>query len=86
MMQVVQTWCSVMNSSEVRGRFKREWTHVYLWMIRVNVWQKPTQHCKAIILQLKNKSIYKKKKTKTNKLLDTESQCPDQEGNTIRMG
>ena len=27
-----------------------------------------------------------KKKKKTNKLLDTESQCPDQEGNMIRMG
>ena len=27
-----------------------------------------------------------KRKKKTNKLLDTESQCPDQEGNMIRMG
>ena len=27
-------------------------TSVYLWLIRVDVWQKPTQHCKAIILQL----------------------------------
>ena len=24
-----------------------------LWLIHVDVWQKPTQHCKAIILQLK---------------------------------
>ena len=28
---------------------------VYLWLIHVDVWQKSTQHCKAIILQLKNK-------------------------------
>ena len=26
---------------------------VYLWLIHVDVWQKPTQYCKAIILQLK---------------------------------
>ena len=28
-------------------------THVYLWLIHVDGWQKPTQHGKAIILQLK---------------------------------
>ena len=33
--------------------FKREGTDVYLWLIHVNVWQKPTPYCKAIILQLK---------------------------------
>jgi len=27
--------------------------YVYLWLIYVVEWQKPTQHCKAIILQLK---------------------------------
>ena len=34
--------------SKVGGRFKGEETYVYLWLIRVDVWQKPTQHCKAI--------------------------------------
>ena len=34
--------------------------YLYLWLIHVDVWQKPTQHCKAIILQLK-KSKQKKK-------------------------
>jgi len=29
--------------------YKREGTYVYLWLINV-VWQKLTQHCKAIIL------------------------------------
>ena len=33
---------------EVGGRFKREGT----WLIHVDVWQKPTQYCKAIILQI----------------------------------
>jgi len=34
---------------EVNG----EGTYVYLWLIHVDVWQKPTNYCKAIILQLK---------------------------------
>ena len=38
---------------EVGGRFKREGTYVYIWLIHIDVWQKPTQHCKAIIFQLK---------------------------------
>ena len=28
-------------------------THVYLWLIHVDVWQKPPQYSKVIILQLK---------------------------------
>ena len=28
-------------------------THVHLWLIHVDVWQKPSQYCKVIILQLK---------------------------------
>ena len=38
---------------EVGRRFKREGTYVYLWLIHVDVWRKPTQYSKAIILQLK---------------------------------
>ena len=38
---------------EVGGRFKREGMYIYPWPIHVDVWQKPTQYCKAIILQLK---------------------------------
>ena len=26
--------------------------HVYLWPIHVDVWQKPSQYCEVIILQL----------------------------------
>ena len=33
-------------------------THVYPWLIHVNVWQKPPQYCKAISLQLKFKKCY----------------------------
>ena len=33
--------------------FRREGTHVYLWLIHVDVWQKLSQYCKVIILQLK---------------------------------
>ena len=35
------------------GRFKTEGTYIYLWLIHADVWQKPTEYCKAIILQLK---------------------------------
>jgi len=38
------------------GRFKREGTYVYLWLIHADIQQKPTQCCKAIILQLKQKN------------------------------
>ena len=38
---------------EVGRRFKREGTQVHLWLIHVGIWQKPTQHRKAPILQLK---------------------------------
>ena len=44
---------------EVGRRFKWKGTHVYLWLIHVDVWQKPTQYCNVITLQL-NKSKKKK--------------------------
>ena len=47
---------------KMAGQFKKEDTYVYLWLIHVEVWQKATKFCKAIILQLKNKLISKKSK------------------------
>ena len=41
--------------TELGERFKREGAFVYLRLINVDVWQKATQYCKAIILQLKKK-------------------------------
>ena len=38
---------------------KSEGAHVYLWLIHVDVQQKPTQYCKAIILQLKKNKTQK---------------------------
>ena len=35
---------------------------VYLWLIQVDVWQKPIQYYKAIILQLKKKIIKRMRK------------------------
>ena len=40
------------------GRFTREGTYVYLWLIHVGVWQKPAQYSKAIKLQLKINKIF----------------------------
>ena len=41
------------------GEFKREGTYEYLWLIHVDVWQKPTQYYKVIILQLKRNKLKK---------------------------
>ena len=46
---------------EVGGMFKREGTCVYLWLIHVDVRQKLTQYCKAIILQLKIDKLRKRR-------------------------
>ena len=44
----------------MEGRFKREGTYVYLWLIYVDIWHKSTKYCKAIILQLKINKILKR--------------------------
>ena len=41
-----------------------EGTCVYLWLIHVDIWQRPTQYCKAIILQLKVNRLKKKQTSK----------------------
>ena len=57
MMQGMQNWCSVSTGGGGVGREVevglggRE--HISLWLIHTDVWQKPSQHCKVIILQLK---------------------------------
>ena len=38
--------------------FEKEGTYVYLWLIHVYAWQKPTQYCKAVILQLNINKIF----------------------------
>ena len=54
MRQATQICCSVTpERGGMGGRFKREGPSVYLWMTHVDIWQKPTQYCKAIIFQLK---------------------------------
>ena len=41
-------------------KVKREGTYVHLWLIHVDVEQKSTQYCKAIILQLKKNILVSK--------------------------
>ena len=41
---------------EVDGRGGWEGGDIYLCLIDIVVWQKPTYHCNAIILQLKKKN------------------------------
>ena len=45
----------------IGGMFKWEGSCIKLWLIHVDVWEKPTEFYKAIILQLKNKFKTKKK-------------------------
>ena len=42
---------------EVGGRFKREGTQVYPGLIHKDIWQKPTQRFKALILHLKTNTF-----------------------------
>ena len=49
---------------KVGGKTKREGRYVCQWLIHVSVWRKPTQHCKAIILQLKIHKFFLKKERK----------------------
>ena len=39
---------------EVGGRFKREGTYVYLWLIHADVWWKPTQYMVTAAIKLKD--------------------------------
>ena len=42
-----------------------------LWLIHVDVWQRPTQFCRATVLQLKKK----KQKVKQNEHITEEDLC-----------
>ena len=44
-----------------------------LWLIRVDVWQRPTQYYRATVLQLKKKK--KEKKVKQNGHITEEDMC-----------
>ena len=44
---------------EMGGRFKRERTYVYLWLIYADVWQKPSQYCVANFLPIKYTTFFK---------------------------
>ena len=46
----VSTWRGEVGT-KMGWSFKREGIYVYLWLIHVEVWQKTTKFCKAIILQ-----------------------------------
>ena len=47
-----QSWCSVTAWRDGVGReggrdFRKEETHIGIWQIHVDVWQKPSQYCKV---------------------------------------
>ena len=54
--QTARKVAAQMGSELQGGRWdgvSRRGSYVYLWLVHVDVWQKLTQYCKAIILQLK---------------------------------
>jgi len=53
----LEGWDGVVGGREGR----KEGTYAYLWLIHVDIWQKPIQYCKAIILQLKTNKLKKEK-------------------------
>ena len=54
--QLFETLWTVACQAPLSMGFSRQ-TYVYLWLIHVDVWHKPTQYCKAIIFQLKKKNL-----------------------------
>ena len=58
MKQGTQSWCINPEGWDEEGDGRGVWdrgTLVHLWLIHVNVWQKPPQYYKEISLQLKLK-------------------------------
>ena len=63
---VLMNWkaCCLMSLASWMGGvgkgFKWKGSHVYLWLIHADVWPKPSQYYKSIILQLKQINTFKK--------------------------
>ena len=53
--ELIVVLCDHLEGWGIGEKFQRERIYVYLWLIHIVVWQKPTHYCKAIILQLKKK-------------------------------
>ena len=49
--------CEGLEGWGMGGKFRKGGTYVYLKLIHVIVWQKSTQYCEAIILQLKKNTF-----------------------------
>ena len=63
----------------VGRRLKREGLYIHLGLIHV-IWQKPTQHCTAMIPQLKKKIWSGNKLIKIQRNIKTEAQCGKRRG------
>ena len=53
-------WTKLYRLNQMNKKGHMRGTYVYLWLTHIDVWQKPTQYCKAIILQLKINKIFLK--------------------------
>ena len=57
-----------------------------IWLIHAVVWQKPTQHCKAIVLQLKVKKKKRRHLVKTFSFLCNAGRRPRNHSCSVTMG
>ena len=48
-----EAWCAAVHGVAKSQTRLSDWTELNWWLIHVDIWQKPTQYCKAIIFQLK---------------------------------
>ena len=73
---------------KVGRRSKREGIYVHRLLIHVVVQQKPTQHCKTIILKLKKKisGTNQRRKERPRRAKDTEGEKEGQEGDEKEAG
>ena len=62
-------WDDLQGWDGVGESFKREGIYAYMYLIHVIIQQQLIQRCKAIILQLKNKEIFKSLVANNNKHL-----------------
>ena len=53
-METYITICKIDSQREFGREVQMEGIYIYLWLTHVKVWQKTTEFCKAINLQLKN--------------------------------
>ena len=71
---LIKLWDNLLHKNVLLGgRFKREGTDVYRWLIHVNIWQKPAQHLKQLSSNWKIRKFKKECFAKAESLFSKDS-------------